>query len=247
MHNTTEKDIVESNSKYSDAEWDIAAEQSALILVDFWTTHIIRSHLERCTEVIEERVVPVLEHARRRGVTVVHAPGFNISKKYPQWERYAESAETDPPAKPSPDWPPDEFRKRTGVYGQYARPHFREEDKKRADEFYRQRLMPAAVGPAPDDFVVAAGAQLHRLLTDRKILHLFYAGFATNDCVLHKDYGVRAMGNRGYNIILLRDCTTGIETHESIARFDATRMAIQYIESYHASAMSGDFIKACGG
>ncbi len=65
--------------------------------------------------------------------------------------------------------------------------------------------------PQAGDFVVATGAQLHQLCRDQQILHLFYAGFAANICIQLRDYGIRAMHDRGYHTTLLRDCTTAIE------------------------------------
>ena len=55
--------------------------------------------------------------------------------------------------------------------------------------------------PAPEDFVVATGDQLHRLCRDRGILHLFYAGFAANICIPFKDYGIRALRAGDNNVV----------------------------------------------
>jgi len=244
-------DVRESNIRPHHAVWEIDSAESALVLVDFWTTHILQSHLERCGEVIRRNIVPTLPLVRAAGFTVVHAPGFNIARKYPGWERYAQEAELDPPKAAAPaagrglEWPPEAFRKREGPFVPYARPFFEPEVLAKADELFRIRRMPTAVEPEAEDYVIASGAQLHRLLADRKILHLFYMGFATNDCVLHKDYGVRAMGGRGYNVILLRDCTTGVENAESLPTYGDTRRALHYIELHHASSTAEALRRAC--
>jgi hypothetical protein len=72
----------------------------------------------------------------------------------------------------------------------------------------------------------------------------FYVGFAANICVLHRDYGVLAMGQRGYLPILLRDCTTGIETRDTLADFTTTRLAIQDVERRYFTADSADLLTA---
>src|SRR5256885_16927364 len=79
-----------------------------------------------------------------------------------------------------------------------------------------------AVKPLPGEPVIHTGAQMHTLLTERRILHLFYAGFATNWCVIGRDYGICAMNDRGYNSILVRDATTGIEFHDTVESLMAT-------------------------
>ncbi len=115
MHNQGQDDILESNTRYTEAEWKIDPEQSALVLVDFWTTHILQSHLERCGSIIEKNIAPLLPAARKAGFTIIYGPGFNNAKKYPGWEKYAEKPELDPPKAEPPDWPPEDFRKRAGA------------------------------------------------------------------------------------------------------------------------------------
>ena len=84
------------------------------------------------------------------------------------------------------------------------------------------------------------------MLTHRRRLHLFYAGFATNICVLFRDYGTRAMAQRGYNVILLRDCTTGIEHRETLEGHWLTRAAINSIEIFTGhTTTSEQFLRAC--
>ncbi len=101
--------------------------------------------------------------------------------------------------------------------------------------------------PGPQDFVVATGEQLHRLCRHREILHLFYAGFAANICVQFRDYGIRAMRDRGYHIILLRDCTTAIEGSHTLDGEWLTQAAIFNIElKVGCSTTSEELQAACG-
>ena len=70
-------------------------------------------------------------------------------------------------------------------------------------------------------------------------------GFATNICVMHRDYGILAMGARGYLPILLRDCTIGIESSETLDELLATRGAIHDVERRYYTATSNDLADAC--
>ena len=79
------------------------------------------------------------------------------------------------------------------------------------------------------------GTWLLVLLRLPLVLHLFFVGFATNICVEHRDYGTRAMADRGYNVILLRDGTAGIELTAGLdapvrPTFSMTQAAILNIE-----------------
>ena len=99
--------------------------------------------------------------------------------------------------------------------------------------------------PKSEDYVVATGDQLHRVLRDRKLVHLVYAGFATNICVRFRDYGLRAMHARGYQPILLRDCTSAIETRETIDDLLITRVVPRDVERWYFTTDSAAFLAAC--
>jgi len=129
---------------------------------------------------------------------------------------------------PKDNWPPSDFRKKKGAYEKLSRPS--ESGAQALDEIVRNRRIIAEVAPQDGDAVVLNGNQLHRLLCHKQILHLFYAGFAANICVPFKDYGMRAMKDRGYEIILIRDCTTAIETADTIEHLDLTKNAVRDTE-----------------
>lgn len=191
------------------ASVSIPPAQAAVVLVDCWDEPTIESHGERSAQICQDRIRPLLDVCRALGITVAHAPSPPVAQKFPQWLRYAGESELSPPCKPVPDWPPPDFAQRQGAwanlearYGEEWLPLRRQHD--------AIRSIDRAVWPADEDFVIATGAQLHRLCWDREIRYLFYAGFAANYCVPHRDYGVFAMRERGYCIIVLRDCTTSI-------------------------------------
>ncbi|KYH40884.1 MAG: hypothetical protein AYL32_009080 [Candidatus Bathyarchaeota archaeon B26-2] len=235
---------IESKFHYLEKTLSIDPKEAALILLDIWKEGE-SSFSKRAAEITLKRIVPVVEAARDAGVTVVHAPSPRVAKRYPQWTRFAGDEEIEPPKRPPPDWPPPEFVRREGKYSQYSRKIYR-------GPKYLQSLLGGPpeiadpVKPLPEDYVVTTGSHLHRLLKAEKILHLFYAGFYVNMCIQYRDYGMRAMGARGYNVILLRDCTTAIENHDTVDELLITKMSIRHIETLLGfSTTSEDFIKAC--
>jgi nicotinamidase-related amidase len=237
----------EENTRHADREWSLPARETALVLVDCWAEHFIRSHEETSGRIIRERLMPAVEASRRAKVVVIHAPSPAYAHAYSQWhpDVPADGPSSSAPAGPGPgEWPPAAFRRREGEYAPFARPA---ESKitEWVKEPSRYRIA-EELGPVPGDFVVATGEQLHRLLGQRKILHLVYAGFATNLCVLFRDYGTRAMAARGYNVLLLRDGTAGIESHETVGGQWLTRAAVHSIElSTGHSTTCEAFIRAC--
>jgi len=222
----------------------LPVEQTAFVLVDMWNLHFCESWLERAKRVTAEAVVPALAAARSLGLTIIHAPCPEVAKQYPQLARHK-----PPPDPPTPSWPPAEFRRREGEYVAFRGPRDQPPGiRSHWAPLARKLAMSPAITVLGDDEVIATGQQLHELLEARHILHLIYCGFATNWCIMHRDYGVRAMSHRGYNVILLRDATTGVEYPDTLQTLFVTEVAIREIENQVGfSASTAGFIAACAG
>jgi len=246
MHSAGPDDNIEPNIAPVDERYEIEPAAAAVVLVDTWNKHPVRSHMERTAEVTRERIAPLLPAARAAGLPVIYAPSPSVAVRYPQWRRRFGDRPAPEPRPPEP-WPPPELGARTGPYARYRR----RPAESPADydgpypDWWRWDAVHESIAPEPDDLVVATGQELHELLAERQIAFLFYAGFAANICVLHRDYGILAMGARGYLPVLLRDCTTGIETRATWDDFATTRLAIQDVELHYYSADSADLIAAC--
>jgi nicotinamidase-related amidase len=238
----TDPDVAcrEVNFHFIEKTLAIPVQQAALVLVDVWSTHYIDSWLNRATEVTQQKIVPLLEVARAIGLTVIHAPSPRVVESHhPEKMPPPQDASAVRPQ----SWAPSEFRGlyRTGEFGRNKEP--------RLDEAVASYVTELAISdlakPLPDEPIIATGEQLHQVLSDRKTLHVFYAGFATNWCVINRDYGLIATCQKGYNVILLRDATTGVEFHDSVACLTATEIAIREIETkYGWSTTTDDFILA---
>lgn len=240
MHSSSFEENLESNVRYVERLWEIESSKLALILVDMWSTHAWKSHLERSSMIMAKAVAPAIEAARRARVCVVHAPAPVAALKYPARMRFAESADANPHESEYDEWPPQEFRLRSGQWERFGfvppmEPPVVAEAEDIAD----------SVRPAAGDVVAATGIQLHRVLKSEGILHVLYAGFATNSCVILRDYGMIDMRRRGYNTMLLRDCTTAIENSATIADEGMTKYAVMDIERSSATATSAAFVEAC--
>ena len=235
----------EDNFERASADWTLKSEQAALVMVDCWDRHPIVTHQERAERICNELIAPVAQACREAGVTVVHAPSPGQAKLYPQWTRYASDTELFGGGEQSV-WPPAEFRSKEGEWAQFAK--MPEPVLKRwIDEELPGRRIISVLEPQPDDFVVATGDQLHRLCRHRGILHLFYCGFAANMCVPGRDYGMRAMRRRGYNIILLRDCTSAIEVRSTYPEMALTEASILEVEmTLGFTTTAEELQRACG-
>lgn len=255
----------ESNNHAVEATMAVPIEQAALVLVDVWNFHPNKSNMERGMEVTRSRIAPLLPDARAVGLTIVHAPDLSVARKYPQWGAYARDDDDngvgtyprwgwlrwDEPADRSDDrnsssdtWPPKKFKQRLGEFEAFHRPVGAVGEWAMAHP--PSRLIDPAIEIVSDDVIIGRGIELQRLCADRGILHLIYAGFATNMCLQYKDYGVRAFADRGYNVILLRDCTTAMESHDTVATEGGTQQAVRELEMEVLSTTTSEaFIAAC--
>lgn len=234
----------ERSFHHVERELPIPLDRAALVLVDVWSTHYIDSWIRRAAEVVRTKIVPLLAAARSVGMAIVHAPSpFVVEKR-----GYGAPEPTPAPSRPSDaDWPPSSFRSiyRSGEFAAFGR---NEEPRLSAalSRYETDLDIAEPVKPLPGEPVISTGDQLHALLSERRILHVFYAGFATNWCIMYRDYGILAMSQRGYNIILVRDATTGVEFHDTVETRAATELTIREIETKHGwSTTTGALVAAC--
>ena len=230
----------EQNFHFVEQCLPVPAAQAALVLVDVWSTHYIDTWVQRAAEITRTQIAPLLQAARQAGVKVIHAPSPYVVERY-----YPGSMPPEVEAPPV-KWPPDGFR---GIYRDGEFSAFGRDQEPRLPGVYERYETELKIAeparPLPGEAVIATGAQLHELLAQSRILHLFYAGFATNWCLVGRDYGIIAMNERGYNIVLVRDATAGIEFHDTVDQLGATEMTVREIETKYAwSTTTAAFVQA---
>ena len=218
--------------------------QTALILIDMWDRHFIESWLERVHETNIEMIIPVMEEVRRIGMHIIHAPCPEVAARFPQ-------TVTNPPARnpelSGPDWPPAEFRARKGRYAEFTGPRSQPPGiGSRWDAIKDGLTMTSDIEVRDEDTIVSTGEQLHHVLAERKILFTIFAGYASNWCLMGRNYGIRAMSRYGYFILLLRDCTLGVEFPDTLEENFVTEMTIREVEQQQGFSVGNpEFLAAC--
>lgn len=104
----------EQNFGFVERRLPVPVAQSALVLVDVWSTHYIDSWLQRAAQVTREKIVPLLRAACQTGMTIIHAPSPRVVESH-----HPESMPPAAPPAPASDWPPAACR---GIYrsGEYT-------------------------------------------------------------------------------------------------------------------------------
>ncbi|MEX2567475.1 MAG: isochorismatase family protein [Cyclobacteriaceae bacterium] len=228
---------LETNTGYDTLDWSIPLSQTALVLVDVWQRHYLKDTEARTEEIIQNRLVRLIDKCRQSGLEVIHAPSASVAEKHPNWVKLGREGKVD---QQEENWPNEQFRNLSGPFSQYQRPHEpREAERRSMPELTFHPL----VQPEGNEAVVASGEELHRYCKQEKKLFLFFAGFNTNACILVRDYGTIQMRNRGYQVILVRDCTTGMETPETQPMLAQTKNAILMLEMFgHYSVSSREMM-----
>jgi nicotinamidase-related amidase len=230
-------DWVETNTEYAHLDWKIRVEQAALVLVDVWEGHYLADCEARINEITEKNLSPLLGFVRKSGMRIIHAPSPDTAKRQSGWVRLADK---NPLRETDPEWPPKAFVKKEENFAPFARPF--EPRASELDVLRTDRQIHSLAQPLEGEAVVANGEELHQYCKQNGILFLFYAGFNTNCCVLLRDYGTVAMRDRGYEVILIRDCTTGMESYDSQEQLRQTNGTILFLEMFRAYPTTSDEI-----
>ena len=240
----------ERNLRSGKLRWSLPVQETALVLVDCWDYFPLESFVTRAAEICRTKIRPVLEACRELGVTVIHAPSPQWAANYPDFHYRAlrepqEEGKALSELSASDVWPPKSLTKE----GAFAVPRAEAEPTYKVwweTAFPDNLRISTHLEPARNDIVVSTGDELHTVCCQGRIKHLVYAGFATNICVLNRDYGVRSMKGLGYNIVFIRDATTGVESSETVDGLWATRSAIFYIEIKVGVTVTAEaFLDAC--
>lgn len=217
---------LETNTDYSTLKWNIPISKVALVLVDVWQRHYIKDTEDRAEAIIKSKLIPLMTACRKAGLQIIHAPSAPVAMQHQNWVKLVNKTEL---SSQHESWPPKQFRNKEGIYDAYSRPvEPRAGEKESLPPLY---FHPKA-GPVGKEAVVSTGEELHRYCKQENILFLLYAGFNTNACILSRDYGIIQMSNRGYEVILVRDCTTGMESRYTQASLSQTNGAVMLLEMF---------------
>ena len=229
-------DWLEANTTYAHLDWRIPLSQVALVLLDCWDRHYLKDTEARAEAIIQDTLRPLVDAARGAGLPIVHAPSPQQAQKHPNWLNLDG---WDTPGHPDDDaWPPPAFRQRSGVFADYKLP---KEPRDAEREAHRAGLtIHPDLQPAEGEAVVATGEELHGWCRAQGVLFLLFAGFNTNACILHRDYGTLDMSRRGYTVLIVRDCTTGMESAETHAELWQTRGAVLLLEMFGRYSVTAD-------
>jgi nicotinamidase-related amidase len=200
---------------------------------------LAESHRE-ALRICERYIAPGIATSRAAGLPIFHVEPANIATKYPSHTYLLDDPTPAPPrpARPPeaiPGWQQQRSERSHGVgYAAWA-------------GWQQMRIVRCCdADEAQGDQVVVTGAQFDRILRQRGITNLIYAGFKADMCILSAEGGMQQMLSYGYRVFLIREATLGTEDDESFPRRLGTAVALKYIELKVGDTISFDqYVAAC--
>ncbi len=206
-------------------------QQTAIVIVDMWDNHHCKAAAKRVVE-MAPHMNRVVAAARKRGVTIIHAPSSCM-------EFYAES-----PARRNVLSLPKVTAPTTFQWNHFNADRegplaakFEEagcscdSDQPCGPSFRAWKRQIAAIEIADQDAVSDNGQEVFNVLQDRGIENVIIMGVHTNRCVLGRPFGIRQMVYLGKNVVLCRDLTDSY--HRDPGRhFEGLQTIVGHVEKY---------------
>ncbi|MEX2682927.1 MAG: isochorismatase family protein [Candidatus Sigynarchaeota archaeon] len=209
---------------------ELDASEVALVVCDMWDKHWSKGATERL-EALVPKIDRVIAAARRRGITIVHAPSDTLDfyENHPARARAEAIPLVDLPVAAVPKYPPlpiddSDGGSDTNVNG----------SEKPNDPVWR-RQHPGIHIDENLDFISDIGSEIYALFKQRGITMMIIAGVHANMCILGRSFAIKQMLAWGIDVVLARDLTDAMYNPEMspyVSHDDGTRLVIGYIEKF---------------
>jgi nicotinamidase-related amidase len=233
------------------------AAETAIIVCDVWDYHHCRNAVLRMEQFLP-RLDAVLADARRRGVTIIHAPSdcMDAYRDHPARRRAIETPKSASLPDDIESWCSSIPAEEHAVFpidqsdgGEDDDPAEHAEWAARLASLGRNPQMPwkkqsdAITIDDQLDYISERGDEVWSILTARGIGNVILTGVHTNMCVLGRPFGLRQLARNGKNVVLMRDLTDTMYNPQRwpfVSHFEGTRRVILHIERFVCPTISSD-------
>lgn len=202
--------------------WNIGFPGEPAVPENYWVFMGSLQNHQAMPEVVEGVIAPLLKAGRAAGMPIVHVQPESIAAKYPGTEPPRPPAPTRQGPPPLPAVTNDMLERTDRIHGEGYRDW----------EGWSQLDVAPPVRPEPGDTMIVTTDQFDAWARSQGITTLIFTGFATNLCILDSPAAMKAMRDKGYRCVIVREGTLAVEFPETLADRVLTRAGVQYIEGW---------------
>lgn len=228
-------------------EWD--PKQTALIICDMWDLHHCLNAVRRVGEVAP-RMNELIKEARKRGVTIIHAPSDCTAfyNQTPARERARQVPKAANLPKDIGNWCTKIPSESQGKYPIDQSDGGEDDDPAEHAEWAKKLAGTGRNPRAPwkrqvdvleidqqTDYISDSGVEIWSLMEQKGLKNVMLMGVHTNMCVLGRPFGLRQMAQNGKNVVLIRDMTDTMYNPARwpyVSHFSGTDLIVEHIEKW---------------
>jgi nicotinamidase-related amidase len=239
---------LQNREKLPDGKWqprtterDLKPQETALLICDLWDKHWCHSASRRTGE-LAEKIGPLVESARARGIKIIHAPSDTIGfyKDSPARARILAAPAVTPPVEIG-RW----YRIDKDYEGELPIDDADGgcDDQPQCKNYKAWSREHAAVRVADEDVVSDNGGEIYNYLVQQGIKNILFVGVHTNMCVLGRSFGIRQMSREGFQTILVRDLTDTMYNPRQkpfVPHEQGTGLVIEHVEKFWCPTTTSD-------
>jgi type 1 glutamine amidotransferase/nicotinamidase-related amidase len=234
-----------------------APDQTVLIVCDVWDLHHCHRAVLRVKE-LAPRLEKVIQFARERGVTIIHAPSscMEFYADHPARHRSIAAPKAKDHPKDIAQWCTKIPAEEQGVYP-IDQSNGGEDDEAQEHQEWSDHLSHLGRNPkAPwkrqydqltidpaQDYISDRGDEIWNILQSKGIRNVILTGVHTNMCVLGRPFGLRRMVLAGMNTALMSDMTDTMydpRCSPFVSHFTGTDLIVDHIERFICPTMTSD-------
>lgn len=209
---------------------ELESRKIALLICDMWDKHWSRGATIR-VEALVPRIQRTIEVARRRGITIVHAPSETLDfyENHPARTRAEAVPLGDLPVATPPKYPPLPIDDSDGGSDT------NQDGSETPNDPVWRRQHPGIHIDENDDYISDLGSEVYAILKQKGITTLVIAGVHTNMCILGRSFAIKQMLAWGIDVVLVRDLTDAMYNPAMppyVNHDEGTRLVIAYIEKF---------------
>jgi nicotinamidase-related amidase/type 1 glutamine amidotransferase len=230
--------------------------QTAIIVCDMWDLHHCLNATRRGAE-MAPRMNKVLKEARKRGVTIIHAPSSCMAayKNHPARKHALAVPKSKNVPKDIGNWCYKIPAEEKGVYP-IDQTDGGEDDDPAEHKAWAAKLKAMGRNPrapwktqtatleiADADYITDNGVENWSILESRGIKNVILLGVHANMCVLGRPFGLRQLAKNGKHVVLMRDMTDTMYNplrKPYVSHFTGTDLIVQHVEKYVCPTITSD-------